>query len=79
MCLWTEQVDEPLLDSRLWPRSSALAERLWTDPANNHDPEFLPQDVFSRMSVFRNRLIKLGIQAEPIFPKFCSQNANECL
>lgn len=28
--LFAEQVDEWTLDSRLWPRLSALAERLWT-------------------------------------------------
>lgn len=26
-CLWSEQVDENILDSRLWPRASALGER----------------------------------------------------
>lgn len=26
-CLWTEQADESVLDARLWPRSTALAER----------------------------------------------------
>ena len=28
--LWVEQVDEFSIDARLWPRLSALAERLWT-------------------------------------------------
>lgn len=28
--LWTEQADEFALDSRVWPRASAMAERLWT-------------------------------------------------
>lgn len=28
--LWSEQADEQSLDGRIWPRASALAERLWT-------------------------------------------------
>jgi len=78
VCLWTEQVDESQLDARLWPRSAALAERLWSDPVKVGFDSVSP-DVFSRMSLLRDRLVLYGIQAEPIFPKYCSQNPNECL
>lgn len=30
------------------------------------------------MSIYRNRLVSLGLKAEPIFPKYCAQNQEEC-
>ncbi|XP_035793612.1 probable beta-hexosaminidase fdl isoform X1 [Anopheles albimanus] len=78
-CLWTEQVDESILDSRLWPRASALAERLWTDPVEERYSDTVPLETYNRMSVFRNRLLELGLRAEPIFPKYCAQNQDECV
>uniref|UniRef100_A0A182JNH4 beta-N-acetylhexosaminidase n=1 Tax=Anopheles christyi TaxID=43041 RepID=A0A182JNH4_9DIPT len=78
-CLWTEQVDESILDARLWPRASALAERLWTDPTEERYSESVPLEVYNRMSVFRNHLLELGLRAEPIFPKYCVQNQDECV
>uniref|UniRef100_A0A1S4GU30 beta-N-acetylhexosaminidase n=1 Tax=Anopheles gambiae TaxID=7165 RepID=A0A1S4GU30_ANOGA len=78
-CMWTEQVDESILDARLWPRASALAERLWTDPTEERYSESVPLEVYNRMSVFRNHLLELGLRAEPIFPKYCAQNQDECV
>ncbi|XP_054736757.1 probable beta-hexosaminidase fdl isoform X2 [Anastrepha obliqua] len=78
-CMWTEQTDEYQLDNRLWPRSAALGERLWSDLDDDREFDVVPQDVFKRMSVFRNRLVELGLEAEPIFPKFCAQHPGECI
>jgi len=32
---WSEQIDDRSLDSRLWPRTSAVAERLWSEQRIN--------------------------------------------
>lgn len=33
--IWSEQIDPLNLDSRLWPRTAALAERLWRSKDKN--------------------------------------------
>nr|XP_029725741.1 chitooligosaccharidolytic beta-N-acetylglucosaminidase isoform X1 [Aedes albopictus] len=70
--LWTEQADHHSLDGRFWPRVSALAERLWTDPSEGW------QSADSRMLVHRERLVENGIAAESLQPQWCLQNEGEC-
>ncbi|XP_016894106.1 beta-hexosaminidase subunit beta isoform X2 [Cynoglossus semilaevis] len=65
-CLWGEYVDATNLTPRLWPRASAVAERLWSDK-NVTDIS----DAFNRLSRHRCRLVERGIPAEPLISSFC--------
>lgn len=70
--LWSEQTDEHTIDSRLWPRASALAERLWTNP----DEDW--REAESRMLIHREELVQNGIAAEAIQPEWCVRNEGDC-
>lgn len=70
--LWSEQADEYTLDARFWPRVSALAERLWSDPKTSW------RDAESRLLVHRESLVEHGIQAELLQPQWCLQNEDQC-
>lgn len=70
--LWTEQADDAAIDSRLWPRVSALAERMWSNPANGW------RAAESRMLINRKRLVENGIQADRLQPQWCLVNEEEC-
>ncbi|XP_031637657.1 chitooligosaccharidolytic beta-N-acetylglucosaminidase-like [Contarinia nasturtii] len=71
--LWSEQVDHLTLDGRTWPRLSALAERLWTNPSTTW-----PKAV-SRMLIHRERLAENGIAAERLAPEWCVQHQGKCV
>uniref|UniRef100_A0A669DCQ6 Beta-hexosaminidase n=1 Tax=Oreochromis niloticus TaxID=8128 RepID=A0A669DCQ6_ORENI len=65
-CLWGEYVDATNLTPRLWPRASAVAERLWS-AKNVTDID----DAFNRLSLHRCRMVERGIPAEPLFSSYC--------
>lgn len=70
--LWSEQVDELTLDARLWPRASAMAERLWTNPATEW------KTAETRMLTHREELVRNGVGAETLQPEWCVGNEGNC-
>ncbi|MFT7815626.1 beta-hexosaminidase subunit beta [Arapaima gigas] len=65
-CLWGEYVDATNLTPRLWPRASAVAERLWSNQ-NVTDVG----DAYTRLVQHRCRMVARGIPAEPLFVGYC--------
>lgn len=68
----TEQLDSLTIHSRLWPRSAALAERLWSDPQEDWT------QAQYRMNNHRERLVRMNVQAELLQPAWCYQNDGFC-
>lgn len=66
-CMWSEYVDSTNLTPRMWPRASAVAERLWSDASVTDTVE-----AASRLHEQRCRLINRNIPAEPLDPGFCN-------
>jgi hexosaminidase len=63
-CMWGEQVDDSSVDGRLWPRASAVAERLWSPPAGLIDDTIAQV----RLSVMTCLLAERGIASGPVMP-----------
>uniref|UniRef100_A0A1B6G0T4 Beta-hexosaminidase n=1 Tax=Cuerna arida TaxID=1464854 RepID=A0A1B6G0T4_9HEMI len=70
--LWTEQADDQVVDQRLWPRAAAMAERLWSDPADSW------KAAEHRFLHHRERLVARGVPSDSIEPQWCLQNQGYC-
>jgi hexosaminidase len=62
-CMWGEFVSPENIDSRLWPRAAAVAERLWS-PVDVRDVD----DMYRRLEVQSGRLDRLGLTHRSQYP-----------
>jgi len=72
--MWSEQVDSAAVVHKLFPRVSALGERLWSDP----EPGKTWKDAETRMIDHRQRLVQRDIDADALQPEWCHQNEALC-
>ncbi|GAB6027657.1 hypothetical protein CHUAL_001898 [Chamberlinius hualienensis] len=64
--MWGEYVDGTNILARIWPRASAVAERLWS-PSSVNDTD----SANFRLDQQRCRMLRRGTPAQPILNGFC--------
>ncbi|KAG8598560.1 hypothetical protein GDO81_002658 [Engystomops pustulosus] len=69
-CLWGEFVDATNVTPRLWPRASAVAERLWSSKDTNS-----VGDAYNRLEKHRCRMRSRGVAAEPLYVGYCEHES----
>jgi hexosaminidase len=63
-CMWSEYVDPENIDSRIWPRNAAIAERFWS-PQSVTDPA----SMYMRLDLESARLEWLGLTHRSYYRK----------
>lgn len=57
-CLWAEVVDSITVESRIWPRTAAIAEKLWTPENLTNDID----DMYRRLIRMDKYLVRSGMK-----------------
>ncbi|MCX6546139.1 MAG: family 20 glycosylhydrolase [Acidobacteria bacterium] len=62
-CMWAEWITPETIDSRIWPRTAAIAERFWS-PGTVRDVN----DMYRRLAAMSIQLEDLGLRHESMAP-----------
>ncbi|GAC1416143.1 MAG: hypothetical protein NVSMB62_05310 [Acidobacteriaceae bacterium] len=57
VCMWAEHLDQRTIDSRVWPRTAAIAERFWSSQGARD-----VNDMYRRLDVISVELETLGVR-----------------
>lgn len=57
VCMWAEQIDWETSDSRIWPRTMAVAERFWSPQSDRDVP-----DMYRRLRIASLELEDVGLE-----------------
>ncbi|OZJ05756.1 hypothetical protein BZG36_01264 [Bifiguratus adelaidae] len=77
VAMWSEQADATVVDGKVWPRTAAFAESMWSgnlDSAGNKRY----RDMTQRILEFRERLVGRGVSAAPLVPQYCLSRPHQC-
>ena len=69
--MWAEQTDAVNVDRMIWPRAAAVAEILWRGAKDENGRNRSQIEASPRLSEMRERLVALGVGAEPIQMPYC--------
>ncbi len=69
-CMWAEYVNPENIDSRVWPRNAAVAERLWSPPEVTD-----AASMYSRLEVLSARLEWLGLTHKTYYTRMLQRIA----
>jgi hexosaminidase len=70
--MWSEFVTPENVDSRIWPRTAAIAERFWS-PRDTRDVA----SMYLRMALISQKLNSYGLQHNAIYPAMLSRMTGE--
>lgn len=70
--MWSEFVTPENVDSRIWPRTAAIAERFWS-PRNTRDVE----SMYARLALISQKLNYYGLQHNSSYPAMLSRMTGE--
>ena len=70
------QVDSTTVEGKLFPRISAVGERLWSGPNKNWKNDYMEVEI--RMVAHRQILVDRGIEADALQPEYCLLSEGSC-